>query len=198
MIHALLPMSLLLAALAGDPGADVPSPDAMWLGARIVPAALVEGFRRGIEDAVIGGKPGAEAARAAMAPLLDEAFPPELLAGAGASFLAARYTADELRALRDREESPLGRKLRSFEQRAAQLKGETAEEREKARDALSRKMFTAAERADIEAFAATPLGKKSLALAPDLAAHFVDQLDRRWTSVRASLEPRLRAAAERK
>lgn len=195
---SLLSIPFLLVGLAGTPGAgDVPSPDAMWLGARVVPAALVEGFRRGIEDSVLAGKPAADAprARAALAPLLDEAFPPEFLAGVGATFLAAQYTPDEIVALRQREEAPLGHKLREFEQSAARVEGETADERERARDRLSRRMFTAAERADIDAFAASPLGKKSLAQAPELAAHFMDQLDRRWASVRATLEPRLRAAA---
>lgn len=196
-----------VAAFGGPARAEeLPSPDAMWLGGRVVPRGLVDGFRGAIVDATLdaalAGKPPADRAalraRAlkAMAPALDEAFPPEVLAGFGASFLARHYTADEIQALRAREESALGEKLRAFERRAAEVKGDTQEERERARDALSRRTFTGAERAEIEAFATSPLGQKGLALAPDLAGYFVDQLDRRWAAVRGAVEPRLRKIAD--
>ncbi len=191
------------------PGAraeDLPSPDAMWVGGRIVPRTIVEGFRGGIVDATLdaalaGRTPADRAAlraraAAGMKPVLDEAFPPELLAGLGASFVSARYTAEEIRALRAREESPLGQKLRAFEKAALEVKGDTPEERDRAREALSRRTFSAAERAELEAFAATPLGKKGIALAPDLVAFFVDQLDRRWAAVRTGYEPQLRRVAD--
>jgi hypothetical protein len=194
-----------LALLTGSPAHadDLPSPDAMWLGGRIVPRALVEGFRDGIVDAALDARvaladrPALRArARTAMAPVLDEAFPPELLAGLGASFLARHYGADELRALRAREESPAGERLRAYEKAAADVQGATPEARDEAREALSRRMFDARDRAEIEAFAASPLGRKGLELAPDLAAFFVDQLDRRWAAVRTGIEPRLRKLAD--
>jgi hypothetical protein len=207
MTGSVLSLPLLLVALAAEPHtADLPSPDAMWLGARVVPRGLVDGFRGAIVDAALDaaltGQDRADRAdlraRAlkAMAPALDEAFPPEVLAGLGASFLARHYTAEEIQALRAREESAIGEKLRAFERSAAEVKGDTQEERERAREALSRRTFTAKERAEIEAFAASPLGQKGLALAPDLAGHFVDQLDRRWAAVRGVVEPRLRKIAE--
>ncbi len=180
---------------------DLPSPDAMALGPHVVPVDLVDGLRRGIEDEALARLPGgapqdvAAQARARLAPILDEAFPPELLAGIGATFLARHYTADELRALRAFEDSPLGAKLRSLHQAAPAAKGVTPEKRDEARDAQLRKALTPADRTQLDEFAASPLGKKSAALAPDLAAFFMEQLERRWSSVRAEVEPRLRAAA---
>jgi hypothetical protein len=200
--------AVALAAFAGFAAADdLPSPDAMALGQRVVPRALLDGFRSGIEDQVLDQLlgptlPSAEQpplrtrARAAMAPLLDEAFPPEVLVGMGAQFLARHYTADELHTLRAREESPLGRKLRAFEESAAAIMAPALSERDQARDQLARRTFTDAERKDLESFAASPLGRKGLALAPDLVAYFVDRLDRRYASIRSDLDPRLRRAVE--
>jgi hypothetical protein len=178
----------------------------MALGARVVPAALVQGYRTGIEDGVLdrvsGAVPGTERpafvarVRAALAPLLDEAFPPELLAGLGAQFLASHYAPDELRELRAREESALVRKLRAFERRAAEIVADSPESGDRAREALARETFSAAERRELEALEASPLGAKSLALAPDLAAYFVDALDRQYRSIKVELDPRLRRAAE--
>jgi hypothetical protein len=197
----------LLLASAARAGDDLPSPDAMALGVRMVPAAIVQGYRAGIEDDVLervlgarvpaGEQPAVRArARKAMAPLLDEAFPPELLAGLGAQFLAAHYPADELRTLRARDESPLGRKLRDFEDRTADIVADSPASLARARDALARATFSAAEQRDLDAFERTPLARKGLGLAPQLAAFFVDALDQRWRSVRPELEPRLRAAVE--
>ncbi len=202
-------LSALAVALVGlAAGAqDLPSPDAMWLGQRLVPRTLVQGFREGVEkdamDRVLGGRvaeadqpPLRARARTAMAPLLDEAFPPELLAGLAAQFLDRHYTADELRALRAQEESPLGRKLRDFDRSAAELSAATPAARDEARDALARRTFTDPERKELEAFAASPLGRKGQALAPDLAGFFVDQLERRYASLRPDLEPRLQNVVE--
>ncbi len=202
-------LTALAAALIGLGGRaqDLPSPDAMWLGQRLVPRTLVQGFREGIEkdvmDKVLEARvaevdqpPLRARAHQAMAPLLDEAFPPELLAGLAAQFLAGHYTADELRALRAREESPLGRKLREFDRSAAEISAATPAAREEARDALARRTFTDAERKELEAFAASPLGRKGQALAPDLAGFFVDQLERRYASLRPDLEPRLQNVVE--
>ncbi len=199
----------LATALVGVIGhaQDLPSPDAMWLGQRLVPRALVQGFREGVEneimDRVLGARvaevdqPALRArARRSMAPLLDEAFPPELLAGMAAQFLARHYTADELRVLRAREESPLGRKLQDFERSAAAVAGPTPAAQEEAREALARRTFSDAERKELEAFAASPLGKKGQALAPDLAGTFVDQMERRYASLRPDLEPRLMNVVE--
>jgi hypothetical protein len=186
---------------------DLPSPDAMWLGARIVPRSLVDGFRDGIvrdalKDAAGRGSdessepaPRARAA-AILAPALDEAFPEELLAGLAAQFLGRHYSADELRALRAHEESPLGRKLRDFYRRAGSVVAADPAARDRARDELARATFTEAERKDIDAFAASPLAKKGDALALTLAGFFLEQLDRRWAEVRPAIEPRLRAAAK--
>jgi hypothetical protein len=199
--------ALALALLASPARAnDLPSPDAMALGARVVPAALVQGYRAGIEedvlDRVIAARlpeaeraPARARARAALAPLLDEAFPPELLAGLGAQFLAAHYAPDELRALRARE-SALGRKLRDFERRAAEIVADSPASHARAREALARETFTAAEQRALETFEASPLGAKGLALAPELATFFVDALDRRYRDIRQELDPRLRRAAE--
>jgi len=202
---------ICLAALAARAGLgvadDLPSPDAMVLGLHVVPRPLVDGFRSGIADQVLDQVLGARVAaadqpplrtraRAAMAPLLDEAFPPEVLAGIGAQFLGRHYTAEELRTLRAREDSELGRKLHAFEERVAALGGPTPAARDQAREELARSTFTEAERREIDAFAASPLGRKGLSLAPDLAAFVVDQLDRRWTSVRPRIEPQLRGVAE--
>lgn len=197
------------AALFGLAGRaeDLPSPDAMWLGQRIVPRTLVQGFRDGVEQdvvervlgtrvAAVDQPPLRTRAHAALAPLLDEAFPPELLAGLAAQFLARHYTAEELRALREREESPLGRKLRDFDRSTAELAGATPAAREDAREALARRSFSEAERKELEAFAASPLGRKGQALALDLAGFFVDQLERRYASVRPDLEPRLQNLVE--
>ncbi len=198
----LLSAGLLLPALVL--AEDLPSPDAMALGAQVVPRALVDGLRKGLEDETLsrlpGGAPqdGGREARARLAPILDEVFPPELLAGIGATFLARHYTVEELRALRAFEDSPLGAKLRTFRRSAAETKGTTPEERDKAGDALFRQTFSAAERTQLDAFAASPLGKKSGELAPELAAFFMEQLERRWASSRAQFEPRLRAAAAAK
>jgi hypothetical protein len=186
---------------------DLPSPEAMWLGQRIVPRTLVQGFREGVEEGVLDRVLGTRVAameqpslraraRMAMAPILDEAFPPEVLAGIGAQFLARHYTADELRALRTREESPLGRKLRDLDRSAAELAGATPAAREEAREALARRAFTDSERKELEAFAVSPLGRKGRALGPELAGTFVDQLERRYASLRPDLEPRLENAAE--
>jgi hypothetical protein len=205
VLRNLLPCAAALLAIAGTRADDLPSPDAMWLGQRIVPHAIVDGYRDALgeevlQKAVAGRVAGADLpplrarARAAMAPLLDEAFPPELLAGFAAQFLARHYTADELRTLRAREESPLGRKLRDFTRSAAEAA--TPSGKEGAREALARRTFTDGEQKELEAFAASPLGKKGLALAPDLAGFFVDQLDRRYASLRPDLEPRLQNVAE--
>lgn len=197
--HTLLLLLVLPALARAD---ELPSPDAMTLGRRAVPPALVDGFRKAIEDEALGRVPAARdpavarKARARLRPILDEAFPTELLAGIGATFLARSYTADELRALRAHEESSVGEKRRAFEKAAADVKGDTPEERDEARAALSRRTFTAADRAALEAFADSPLGKKGIALAPDLAAFCVDQLDRHWKDVRPGVEPLLRKAAE--
>ncbi len=185
---------------------DLPSPDAMWLGARIVPRSLVDGFRDGIaRDALksAAGRGSDESsepvprprAAAALAPALDEAFPEELLAGLAAQFLARHYSAEELRALRAHEESPLGRKLRDFYRRAGSIVAADPAARDRARDELARATFTDAERKDIDAFAASPLAKKGDELAMVLAGFFLEQLDRRWAAVRPEIEPRLRAAA---
>jgi len=192
----------LAAALLGAPGRadDLPSPDAMWLAARIVPRALVDGFRAGIARETIDragpgagtASPGARARAAeALAPLLDEAFPEEFLAGAAAQFLARSYTADELRALRAREDSPLGRKLRDFYGRAAALPSDDPARRER----LARTTFTAAERREIDDFTSSPLGRKGDELAMALAGYFLEQMERRWAEVRRELEPRLAGAA---
>ena len=181
---------------------DLPSPDAMWLGQRIVPRSLCQGFWEGLEQQVLDKGLGASVAAvdqpplraralAAMAPLLDEAFPPELVAGLAAQFLARHYTAEELRALRAQEESPLGRKLRGFDEASGRVVEATPAAREDAREALARRTFSEAERRQLEAFAASPLGRKGQALAPDLAGFFVDQLERRYASLRPDLEPRL-------
>jgi hypothetical protein len=204
LARAVLAAALLLPG-ASLPVDELPSPDAMALGARVVPRALVEGFRAGLEDEtfqrVVGGRiPAADQpalrlrAHAAMGPLLDEAFPPELMAGLGAQFLAAHYAPEELRSLRAREESPLGKKLRQFDATAAEIIADSPEARVRAREALARELFTPAEQRDIEAFAASPLGKKGLALAPDLAAFFVDAIDRRYRSLRGELDPGLEGA----
>jgi hypothetical protein len=197
-----------VALVAGSGRADdLPSPDAMWLGQRIVPRAAVDGFRdavaKDVLDKVLGGRVAAvdqptlrARARTAMSPLLDEAFPPELLAGFAAQFLAAHYSADELRALRAREESPLGEKLRAFERSAADLAPATPGTRDDARDALARRTFTESERKELEAFADGPLGRKGSALAPDLLGTFVDRLERRYAAVRPDIEPRLRNVVE--
>ncbi len=179
----------------------------MWLGQRIVPRALVQGFRGGVSadvlDRVLGARISAAEqppirARAlrAMEPILDEAFPPELLAGIAAQFLARNYTADELVALRAREESAIGRKLREFDRSAAAGPARSGAASDEAREALALRMFTDAERREIEAFAATPLGHKGLALAPDLVGFFVGELERRYASVRAHIEPRLADVVE--
>lgn len=203
-------LAVLFFALIGVNSArpdDLPSPDAMWLGQRLVPRAIVEGYRRALEEDAVGRAAGSRVAtadlpplqaraHAVMGPLLDEAFPPELLAGLAAQFLAAHYSADELRALREHEESPLGRKLREFDRRAAELSAPTPAAREEARDALARRTFTREEQRQLEAFAASPLGRKGMSLAPDLASFFVDRLDRRYVSIRADLDVRLRNAAE--
>lgn len=186
---------------------DLPSPDAMWLGQRIVPRSLLQGFREGLEQQVLDAALGTRVAAAeqpplraraiaAMAPLLDEAFPPEVLAGFAAQFLARHYTAEELRALRAREESPLGKKLRDFDERSARLPAATPGAREEAREALARRAFTEADRRELDAFAASPLGRKGQALAPDLAGFFIDQLERRYASLRPDLEPRLQSLVE--
>jgi hypothetical protein len=203
--HALVAVAL---ALGGGPARpdDLPSPDAVALGQRAVPRSIVDGFREGVAGEVLDRATGARAgaadaaplrarARAALEPLLDEAFPPDLLAGLAAQFLARSYTAGELRALRDREEAPLGRKLRDLDARAAQLPAADPAARDREREALARKAFTRQERAELEAFAASPLGRKVEKVGPELARHFLDQLDRRWAEVRAQLEPRLRRAA---
>lgn len=198
----------LAAALLGSPARadDLPSPDAMALGALVVPGALVQGYRAGIEESVLervsGAVPAADRpaflvrARAALAPLLDEAFPPELLAGLGAQFLGTRYAPEELRALRAREESALGRKLRDFERRAAEIVVDSPASRDRAREALARETFSATERRELEGLEASGLGAKGLALAPDLAAYFVDALDRHYRSIEPELGPRLRRVAE--
>ncbi len=186
---------------------DLPSPDAMWLGQRIVPRTLVQGFRDGVEQeavnrvlaarvAAVDQPPLRARAHAAIAPLLDEAFPPELLAGLAAQFLARHYTAEELQALRAREESPLGRKLRDFDRSTAELAAATPAAREESREALARRTFADSERKELEAFAASPLGRKGQALAPDLAGFFVDQLERRYAALRPDLEPRLENVVE--
>ncbi len=186
---------------------DLPPPDAMWLGQRIVPRALVQGFRQAIEEDVLNRVLGTRVpavdqpplrarARAAMAPLLDEAFAPELLSGLGAEFLARHYTAAELRALRAREDSPLGSRLREFDQAADAIVAATPAAKDEAREALSRRWFTDAERKDLETFAHSPLGRKGQDLALDLAGFFVDQLERRYASVKGELEPRLVNVAE--
>lgn len=197
-------LALAAVALIGGAGRadDLPSPDAMWLGQRIVPRALVQGFREGIEkdalDRALGARVAASEqpplrarARVAMAPLLDEAFPAELLSGLGAQFLARHYTAGELRELRAREESPLGRKLRAFDRSAEELVAATPTAKEEAREALARRTFSDADRKDLEAFAASPLGRKGQALALDLAGFFVGELERRYASLRPELEPKL-------
>lgn len=188
----------------GGGAGDLPSPDAMRLGAEIAPAVVVGGFRDAIVDAALdaalGGRAAADRAalraraRVAMGPLLDDAFPPELLAGLGAAFLSRRYTAEELAQLRARVESPLGQRLRALERSA--VEGDTPEERERARAALYGRTFSRAEQEEIAAFEASPLGRKGLALAPDLAAAFLDGLDRRWVEVHERCQPRLRRAAE--
>jgi hypothetical protein len=186
---------------------DLPSPDAMWLGARAVPAALVAGVEDTVEksivDQVMGGRVAAAdrpvlraRAHAALAPLLAEAFSPEYLAGLGARFLANHYTAGELRELRAREEAPLGQKLRAFERSAAELVVANPEEREAARAALASKTFSDSERKELEAYSTSPLGKKSSALAPDLVGFLVDELDRHWATVRPGIEPRMRNTVE--
>jgi hypothetical protein len=186
---------------------DLPSPDAMWLGQRVVPRALVQGLREGIEEDVLNRVLGTRVAavdqpplraraRAAMAPLLDEAFAPELLSGLGAQFLARHYTADELRALRAREESPLGRKLKEFDQAADAIVTDTPAAKDEAREALARRTFSGAERKDLEAFAASPLGRKGQALALDLTGFFVEQLERRYAAIEQELEPKLVNVAE--
>lgn len=198
---------LALIAVNSARADDLPSPDAMWLGQRLVPRAIVEGYRRALEEDALGKAAGGRVAtadlpplqaraHAVMGPLLDQAFPPELLAGLAAQFLAAHYSADELRALREHEESPLGRKLREFDRGAAELPAPTPAAREEARDALARRTFTGQDQKQLEAFAASPLGRKGMALAPDLASFFVDRLDRRYASIRADLDVRLRNAAE--
>jgi len=198
-------LALLLAA-AGRPE-DLPSPDAMWLGQRAIPRALVQGFCDGVEKDVLdrvmatrvaaAEQPSLRArAHTAMAPLLDEAFPAELLAGISAQFLSGHYTAGELRALRAHEESPLGRKVLEFDRAADELVAATPEVRAEARAALARRTFTDAERKELEAFASSPLGRKGLELGPALARTFLDQLDRRYSAVRPDLEPRLESVAE--
>ena len=206
------PWKILLFASVASIGAagwadELPSPDAMWLGQRMVPRALVQGFRDGIQEDLLNRVLGTRVAavdqpalrvraRAAMAPLLDQAFPPEVLSGLGAQFLARHYSADELRALRVREESPLGQKLRDFDQMSDQLAAPTPAARDEAREALARRTFDEAERKDLLAFAASPLGRKGQSLALDLAGFFVEQLERRWASLQPGLEPRLRSVAE--
>ncbi len=206
LVQLLAAAALALLGAAARPE-DLPSPDAVALGLRAVPRSIVEGFRGGVAgealDQAMGGRAGAAGAaplraraRAALEPLLDEAFPPELLAGLAAQFLARSYTAEELRTLRDREEAPLGRKLRDLEARVARQAAADPAARERELEALARQAFTARERAELEAFAASPLGRKVERVGPELARHFLDQLDRRWAEVRGQLEPRLRRAAE--
>jgi len=179
----------------------------MWLGERIVPWALVEGYRAGLEEnafekATAGRFADSDLptlrahANEAMRPVLDEAFPMELLAGISAQFLSHHYSAEELRALRAHEESPLGQKLRAFEQRAAALPGPTPEARAKAREALARQTFSTGEQKDLEAFANSPLGRKGVALSPELAAFYVNQLERHRTSIQRDLDERLRRSVE--
>jgi hypothetical protein len=198
----------LLATATPVQGDDLPCPDAAWLGQRVVPHDVVEGYLAALEDDVVGrvaegrvpaaNLPAFRArARAALKPLLDEAFPPELLSGVAAQFLDRHYEADELRVLRTREESPLGRKLRAFEQQATEIRGQTPGARDETRDALARRTFTSAERRELEAFGASPLGRKWMGLAPALVGHFLDQLERHLTAIRHDLEPRMRGAVGR-
>jgi hypothetical protein len=165
----------------------------------------VDGFRDGIARDALKGATGrgseepselVSRARAALAPVLEEAFPEELMAGLAAQFLARHYSAEELRTLRAHEESPLGRELRDFYRRAGSVVAADPAARDRARDELARATFTEAERKDIDAFAASPLAKKGDELALTLAGFFLEQLDRRWAEVRPALEPRLRAAAK--
>jgi hypothetical protein len=205
-LHLLAGAILAAATAWPGAGAELPSPDAMWLGQRIVPQAIVDGYRAGLERNAIERVVGAGVAavdqpaltargHARMAPVLDEAFPPELLAGAAAEFLAGHYTAAELRDLRAREDSPLGRKLRDFSRQAVTLPAQDPAARDRAREALARATFTAPERKELDELAASPLGRKGEELALPLAGFFLERLERRWAEVRAELEPRLLAAA---
>lgn len=206
-LRRLLPLAASALLFSGARAEELPSPDAMWLGERIVPIDLVAGVKdtveRSVVDQVLGTRVSTaeqpllrSRAHAPLAPLIAEAFPPEYLSGLGARFLALHYTEAELKELRAREEAPLGKKVRAFERSVAEMVVTSAEAREEARAALARKTFTGAERKELEALAASPLGKKSGALAPELVAFFVDELDRHWTAVRATIEPRMRNTVE--
>jgi hypothetical protein len=198
----------LLGAASPAHGDDLPCPDAAWLGQRVVPHDVVEGYLAALVDEVIlrvaegqvqaADLPAFRArALAALEPLLDEAFPPEMLSGVAAQFLDRHYGVDELQALRAREESPLGRKLRAFEEQAAGIRGQTPAARDESRDALARRTFTGAERRELEAFGSSPLGRKWMGLAPELVGYFLDQLERHLAAIRRDLEPRMRGAVRR-
>lgn len=196
---------LLLWARAGAD--ELPSPDAVALGERVLPRTLIEGFREGVArevlDATLGPRGGTAEeplrrarARAALTPLLQEAFPPEFLAGVAAQLLARRYSAEELRALRAREDSPLGRKVRDLENRSQRAPDTDADAHHSKGEAPSPPTFSAAERKELETFAASPLGRKVEEVGPELAHHFLEALDQRWAQARGELEPQMRKAAE--
>jgi len=189
---------------AGD---ELPSPAAMALGQRLVPDDLVRGFEDGVAaevlDAVVAGRvpavraPAVRArARAAMAPALAEAFPPELLAGLCAEFVARRYRPEEIRALAAWESSPLAQKLRAFDGQARAVVAADPDAAKRAREELARRTFTEGERNAVATFAASPLAEKGRALAPELTGHLLAQLEARHGEVRAALRPKLVSAAE--
>ena len=159
----------------------------MALGERVLPRALIEGFEEGVAreamDATLGPKSGTaeeparrSRARAALTPLLQEAFSPEFLAGVAAQRLARRYSAEELRALRAREDSPLGRKVRDSENRSKRVPTPTRRSPLQGRGFLPPDLQRRRAKGAREVCRFSP-GRKVEEVGPELARHFLEALD---------------------
>lgn len=187
MILARLVIVLLVASLPGARADDLPTPDAMVLGRLLLPRDALAGFLDGLAqdsmDRVMAGRVPATRApalrtrcRQAMEPALQEAFPPEVLAGLMAQSLTRHLSPEELHALRAWQESaPSAR---------GAIEGKPGQK------------GTAAEEAALERSGAAAPARKLQASAPAILGDFLDRVDRRLAEVRPALRVRLDSVAE--
>jgi hypothetical protein len=202
-------LALAAAAAPGQPGharaaAPASADDLRALAALTLPRALVEGLVDGLAtesaDRAARRVPRAREAevrakaRAAAEAAAARALPEPALLDFGATLLGRHHDGAEVRALLAWYRSPLARKVDVYRREAAAIETRLqddppAAEREKA--ALTSRSLTPAERQEVEAFAASDLGRKSARLAPELTVAWLDFLERRVQPERAALDAAL-------